>query len=99
MSRNAALIQQLRVDLGLPEEDDNAMEEHRLLSQELFWRDHYFWLKEKGYVLRPRFHPEWVASWKGLNKTWFRVEDGQLAQVSRAVISHTKPCLREELLS
>jgi hypothetical protein len=30
-------------------------------DQELFWRDHYAWLKECGYLLlRPRYNPQWV---------------------------------------
>ena len=33
-----------------------------LLSRELFWRDHQPWLEEKGYMLRPRYKPDWVAS-------------------------------------
>ncbi|KAJ7267690.1 kinase-like domain-containing protein [Mycena haematopus] len=31
---------------------------------EIYWRDHHDWLKESGYVLRPRFRPGWIASWK-----------------------------------
>ncbi|EAU82364.1 other/AgaK1 protein kinase [Coprinopsis cinerea okayama7 len=30
---------------------------------ELYWRDHYNWLLERGYRLRPRYSPEWVPSW------------------------------------
>ncbi|KAJ7141216.1 hypothetical protein C8R44DRAFT_931635 [Mycena epipterygia] len=39
--------------------------EQRLLSEtEVFWRDHNSRLKDHGYVLRPRYQPGWVASWK-----------------------------------
>ncbi|KAG6818839.1 hypothetical protein H0H93_001124 [Arthromyces matolae] len=34
-----------------------------LLPKEIFWRDHYIYLKERGYTLRDRFHPDWVPSW------------------------------------
>lgn len=34
---------------------------------EEFWRDHYDWLKDRGYLLRPRYNPGWVASWIGTN--------------------------------
>ncbi|KAJ3872076.1 hypothetical protein F5051DRAFT_172201 [Lentinula edodes] len=34
---------------------------------EEFWRDHYDWLKDRGYLLRPRYNPGWVASWVGTN--------------------------------
>jgi len=35
----------------------------KLVKFELFWRDHQPWLEEKGYMLRPRYKPGWVASW------------------------------------
>ena len=38
---------------------------HELRDREVFWRDHYDWLKERGYLLRPRYRPGWVASWIG----------------------------------
>ncbi|KAJ7630024.1 hypothetical protein DFH06DRAFT_1005613 [Mycena polygramma] len=34
-----------------------------LTEEEAYWRDHHDWLKESGYILRPRFRPGWVASW------------------------------------
>ncbi|KAF9557947.1 hypothetical protein CPC08DRAFT_736568 [Agrocybe pediades] len=30
---------------------------------EVYWRDHYDWLYQCGYELRPRYHPSWVPSW------------------------------------
>ena len=62
--------------------DNNAMKECRLFEAEIFWRDHFHWLKEQGYLLRPRYHPDWVASWKDSEKGWRDVEDGQVARVS-----------------
>ncbi|KAJ7658010.1 kinase-like domain-containing protein [Mycena rosella] len=41
-----------------------AVDEDRLGDYELFWRDHNAWLKERGYILRARYQPDWVASWK-----------------------------------
>ncbi|RPD78671.1 hypothetical protein L226DRAFT_551286 [Lentinus tigrinus ALCF2SS1-7] len=35
-----------------------------LLGPELWWRDHYEWLLEKGYSLRPRYRPGWKPSWR-----------------------------------
>lgn len=57
--------------------DQHAMHECRLFRHEIFWRDHYLWLKEQGYILRSRYHPDWVASWKDSEKKWFDAEDGQ----------------------
>lgn len=77
------LAAQFAAQMGYPKEDDNAMAEYRLMSYELFWRDHFLWLKDKGYLLRPRYHPDWVASWKGAKKSYLQCEDGQIFDVSR----------------
>ncbi|KAJ7141184.1 kinase-like domain-containing protein [Mycena epipterygia] len=41
-----------------------TVEEGLLSENEVFWRDHTSWFKDHGYVLRPRYQPGWVASWK-----------------------------------
>ncbi|KAI0790928.1 hypothetical protein C8Q75DRAFT_716107, partial [Abortiporus biennis] len=33
-------------------------------SHEVFWRDLQPWLKENGYMLRPRFQLDWQPSWR-----------------------------------
>ncbi|KAF8836461.1 hypothetical protein BDN67DRAFT_1014679 [Paxillus ammoniavirescens] len=48
---------------------------HELGEDEKWWRDHYQWLYEAGYQLRPRYHPEWVASWETRNLDWIDCED------------------------
>lgn len=55
-----------------------------LLASEYFWRDHYNWLREAGYTLRPRYNPEWVPSWHGLKNPLPVVyyEDAQTRYVS-----------------
>ncbi|KAF9457848.1 kinase-like domain-containing protein [Collybia nuda] len=65
------------------------MAEYRLYSAEIYWRDHYFWFKEHGYLLRPRYHPEWVASWKGAAKSRLHFEDAQVGMMSTVVMSAT----------
>ena len=58
-----------------PDESGN-MREGKLHSNEHFWRDHQPWLQESGYLLRPRYHPDWVASWiRDKNKDPLRCED------------------------
>ncbi|KAF6754147.1 other/AgaK1 protein kinase [Ephemerocybe angulata] len=39
-----------------------------LVQHEIYWRDRYDWLLEHGYRLRPRYHPDWVPSWKTNSK-------------------------------
>ncbi|KAI0828174.1 kinase-like protein [Trametes gibbosa] len=34
-----------------------------LIPSEVFWRERYRHLKEAGYVLRPRYTPDWKPSW------------------------------------
>lgn len=56
----------------------------RLEDREIFWRDRYYFFKNKGYVLRPRYHPEWHASWKcGVDPFPDRFEDSIIQWVGR----------------
>ncbi|KAE9385796.1 hypothetical protein BT96DRAFT_928625 [Gymnopus androsaceus JB14] len=50
-------------------------EDTQLEEFEVFWRDHYNWLKDRGYLLRPRYRPGWVASWIGTNADYWACED------------------------
>jgi len=56
--------------------DPQALNKGQLLGNELLWRDHYHMLKDHGYTLRPRYHPDWVASWLNSSKSRFSCEDG-----------------------
>ncbi|KAG1753328.1 hypothetical protein EDB19DRAFT_1668617 [Suillus lakei] len=42
---------------------------------EIWWRDHFLWLKDVGYQLRSRHAPDWVPSWQGTDKYWAVCED------------------------
>ncbi|KAF5376355.1 hypothetical protein D9757_008688 [Collybiopsis confluens] len=56
--------------LGPPKDEE-------LQDHEIFWRDHYEWLQDKGYRLRPRYRPGWVPSWLGTDQWSFGCEDAQ----------------------
>ena len=57
---------------------------------ELFWRDHQKWLQDRGYLLRPRYRPDWVPSWKDRPDVFWRFcEDGQRRTVCRRFDSTT----------
>ncbi|KAJ7252088.1 hypothetical protein B0H12DRAFT_1202638 [Mycena haematopus] len=45
-----------------------AYDPNKIWSPEIFWRDHQVWLQECGYMLRPRYRPDWVPSWLGTEK-------------------------------
>ncbi|KAF5326222.1 hypothetical protein D9611_000736 [Ephemerocybe angulata] len=49
--------------MSISSDDDELFFEKRQ-PPEIFWRDHYDWLLESGYRLRPRFKPDWVPGWK-----------------------------------
>ncbi|EED77210.1 predicted protein, partial [Postia placenta Mad-698-R] len=51
-----------------------------LVEAEYFWRDRYQWLQEHGYLLRPRYKPDWVPSWQGTKKDYSDCEDGLMIE-------------------
>jgi len=53
-----------------------------LLPWEMWWRDCYRVLESRGYRLRPRYHPDWVPSWKKSGEGFRTAEDGQYSVVS-----------------
>ncbi|TFY60134.1 hypothetical protein EVG20_g7533 [Dentipellis fragilis] len=48
-----------------------------VVGQEAWWRDHYNWLLESGYQLRPRYHPDWTRPWAGTDGFYLDFEQGQ----------------------
>ncbi|TBU48088.1 kinase-like domain-containing protein [Dichomitus squalens] len=46
-------------------------------QDEVWWRDHQVWLQERGYLLRPRYRPDWVPSWLAGKGKYYDYEDGQ----------------------
>jgi hypothetical protein len=61
--------------------DDSNREPGGLRLSEKFWRDHSIWLREQGYVLRPRFQVDWVPSWRGKTDFWWECDDGLILHV------------------
>lgn len=47
-----------------PRSAEKATGPETLTEYELPWLARYEFLKERGYLLRPRYRPGWVASWK-----------------------------------
>ncbi|KAG2129474.1 kinase-like domain-containing protein [Suillus clintonianus] len=56
-----------------------------LTVYEVWWCQQYQWLKDKGYLLRPRYAPEWVPSWEGLQCHPFDCEDGHISRYSHII--------------
>jgi hypothetical protein len=63
--------------------DDNWKKDGKLYPSEKFWVDNQPWLKDRGYTLRARYQPDWVASWSkpNANTTWFNAEDALVSLV------------------
>lgn len=55
--------------------------QEELAESEIWWSEHYQWLKDIGYLLRPRYAPGWVPSWKGTKKDRLLCEDGKALKV------------------
>ena len=77
----------------LPEELD---------PREVWWRDRYEQLSNHGYLLRPRYSPRWVPSWKTSNRDWRDSEDGKRLEVRNfffLLVSHqSRPSLAKLLM-
>lgn len=61
----------------------------KLLPSEELWAARYEFLRQSGYLLRPRYRPGWVAPWTlrpGLYPIDF--EDGIILTVSSALHRH-----------
>ncbi|KAG5725149.1 hypothetical protein E4T56_gene10221 [Termitomyces sp. T112] len=56
-----------------------------LSNAEIFWRDHYNFLKERGYTLRKRYDPTWVPSWLNTTKSSRECEDGHRIPYGQAL--------------
>ncbi|EIW87274.1 hypothetical protein CONPUDRAFT_44705 [Coniophora puteana RWD-64-598 SS2] len=60
-----------------------------LTDDERWWADHYEFLADNGYTLRPRYAPKWVPSWEGSTTEWYNAEDGQPAIVPHRTMDAT----------
>ncbi|GJJ14673.1 hypothetical protein Clacol_008939 [Clathrus columnatus] len=61
-----------------------------ITPQEEFWIEHQRWLESCGYMLRPRYHPDWIPSWKSSKKKSYTFEDGQILPPTLAGLMDAK---------
>jgi hypothetical protein len=54
----------------------------QLGEMETWWVERQKALELAGYMLRPRYRPDWKPSWIGTNKNFLGCEDGQPQSVS-----------------
>lgn len=55
-----------------------------LREHEYYWRDRQVWLAQRGYMLRPRYMPDWKPSWLGNKKPFIFCEDSKATVVRPA---------------
>jgi len=65
----------------MAEEGTTGTWEGALIGHEIWWRDHQVWLQERGYMLRKRYRPGWIPSWRETDDYSGLYEDGQMAQL------------------
>ena len=51
-------------------------------ESETWWVERQEALEVAGYMLRPRYRPGWIPSWRGTGKFHLDVEDGRSVSVS-----------------
>ena len=56
-------------------------------EHEIWWAERQEALEVAGYMLRPRYRPGWIPSWRGTEKSYLHVEDGQGLLVSALLLS------------
>ena len=64
---------------------DNQLPERQpgdLDRREVWWVARQEALEVAGYMLRPRYRPGWIPSWRGTDKFYLDVEDGQISRAS-----------------
>ncbi|OSX60565.1 hypothetical protein POSPLADRAFT_1147895 [Postia placenta MAD-698-R-SB12] len=49
------------------------------------WRDRQRFLEHCGYMLRPRYHPGWVPSWRSTRKDPILCKDGTFLPVGHDI--------------
>ena len=51
-------------------------------KDEAWWAERQEALEAAGYMLRARYRPGWIPSWRGTNQLYFNLEDGLPQSVS-----------------
>jgi len=80
MSRTAEVNAHISQDIAEIWGTNDPIPPEELDPREIWWRDRYNQLSNRGYVLRPRYSPQWVPSWKTSKKE--TGEDGMRLELS-----------------
>ena len=64
----------------------------KLTAKEAVWREKQPFLEQQGYMLRPRYRPGWIPSWKDDNSRVYTADDGIFLPVSSLLACSEKSC-------
>ncbi|KAF8834107.1 hypothetical protein BDN67DRAFT_1016853 [Paxillus ammoniavirescens] len=53
----------------------HTTEDGQLGESRVWWSQRYQWLKDNGYLLRPRYASNWPPSWQGTKSNWATCEE------------------------
>lgn len=81
MSRTAEVNDQISQGIAEIWGTNDPIPPEELDPREIWWRDHYNQLSNRGYLLRPRYSPQWVPSWKTSKNGCKTSEDGMRLEV------------------
>jgi hypothetical protein len=74
------------LDDPLPGREPGDLAEH-----EAWWAERQEALEAAGYMLRPRYRPGWIPSWRGTDKSFLDTEDGLGITVRAFLLSSLHP--------
>lgn len=83
MSRTAEVGAQISQEMRAMWGTIDHIPPEELDPREVWWRDRYEQLNNRGYLLRPRYSPQWTPSWKTSNREWTDSEDGKRLKVRK----------------
>ncbi|KAL4078215.1 hypothetical protein V8B97DRAFT_1935859 [Scleroderma yunnanense] len=65
-------------------------DDEKLTESESWWSQRFEWLKNNGYLLRPRYAPNWVPSWHGTKMDMFSCEDSSIPKAATRILDGTR---------
>lgn len=71
-----------RRHISFLDDDPPGSQPGDLDRREVWWAERQQALEAAGYMLRARYRPGWIPSWRGTKQPYFTVEDGLPLSVS-----------------
>ncbi|KAG9308566.1 kinase-like domain-containing protein [Chiua virens] len=85
MSRTVEVDAQISQEMHQIYGTSDGIPPEELDPREVWWRDRYIRLHDHGYLLRSRYSPQWIPSWKTSKKNWRDAEDGKRLKFGQVI--------------